>query len=541
MPSTVVRVAVALSGGVDSAVVALLLKRCAPQWRDVEALCSLKYPLSLSEIQKILEQHRSWSDVLQTPCETMRRSHYDLTAPVHYFPVFMKNWEDAAEVHGSRPSWCEAAQQDYNDATEIARSIGLLRNGEMMPLHNFSAHYVEKCFEPMLDAYARGATLNVDILCNSEVKFHVFLHTLLNSGKAHYIATGHYARTALFPCDDNDRGDKVQVIARPFSAGRDLNDQTVFLSRLSTLQASKALFPLGHVFERKTDVRAVATYFGLTPVCKKKTSTGICFVGEHYKRKSHDKNNSDNDNGKGNPGGGFSSFLEEYIDPNNVTLEQIVASGGKTTFVNAETGNEIDASKLLLFGRYTRSVLPAYSVTLGQLIRGKDHDGRSLRYYVQNKELFPLQESNGGKEEEEEEEEDGLRFLRTVWLVDRWDHPLLYKSVVELEDVVLSLHPRSLGQYTEEIRIDCLCCARHQEPLRQATLCFALCNVHESNDCIRVSCATVVFNAPVRALTAGQALVAYWPLRKKCDVDSAASLFVLASGWIAQSTENCGV
>ncbi|KAH9599998.1 hypothetical protein LSM04_007018 [Trypanosoma melophagium] len=529
MPSTAVRVAVALSGGVDSAVVALLLKRCASQWRDVEALCSLNNPLSLGELQKTLEQRRSWSDVLPTPSKMMIRGPHDLSASVHYVPVFMKNWEDAVEVRDGRRVWCEMAQQDYNDATEVARSIGLLSSGEMMPLHNYSARYVEKCFEPMLDAYARGATLNVDILCNSEVKFHALLNTLIDSDKAHYIATGHYARTALFQCDDNDRG-KVQVIARPFSAGRDLNDQTVFLSRLSTLQASKALFPLGHVFKEKADVRAVAAYFGLTAVCKKKTSTGICFVGEHYKRKSHNDGDVDNDK-KMHPGCGFSSFLEEYIAPNNITLERIVAGGSKTKFVNAETGNEVEASKLLLFGGSNTSVLPAYSVTLGQLIRGKDNSGRVLRYYVQNKELFPLQECDG------EKEGDCLRFLRTVWLVDRWDHPLLYKSVAELKDVALSLHPRSLGQHGEEIRLRCLCCARHQEPLRQATLCFALRDVHEANDCIRVSYATVVFDAPVRALTTGQALVAYWPLNT-CAVDGAASLFVLASGWITETTGN---
>ncbi|EKF37362.1 hypothetical protein MOQ_002232 [Trypanosoma cruzi marinkellei] len=506
MSCTAVRVAIALSGGVDSAVAALFLHRCVPHWGDVEALWRLERPLALCEVVKALEQHRPLSEVVALAPATGNR--HDPAAAVKYFPLFMKNWDDAFESDGAGRSWCEAAQQDYNDATDVARALGLLHSGEILPLHNYSACYVEKCFQPMLDAYARGATLNVDVLCNEEVKFLALLDALLTAGRAAYLATGHYARTVYFPLlsRENAAPTSLRVIARPFSARNDLNDQTVFLSRLSKRQTLRAIFPLGHVFERKSDVRAVAEHFGMRRISAKKTSTGLCFVGEHYKRAG----------GGGSCAGGFRSFLEEYMAPNCTALQKLTAAGQQTTFINAETGDVVEASGLALQRDDDDDdgvLLPAYSLTLGQLIRGKSEDGKMVRYYVQRKELFPFRENcNNG----DNEDDDGgqVRHLHTVWLVDRWDHPLLYGKVARIHDVKLSVHPQWLGNREGSVRLHCRCCARHQEPLRPALICFDWSDVREKNDCIRVATATVLFEEPVRALTPGQALVAYIPFEE---------------------------
>ncbi|EKF29448.1 hypothetical protein MOQ_006769 [Trypanosoma cruzi marinkellei] len=524
MSCTAVRVAIALSGGVDSAVAALFLHRCVPHWGDVEALWRLERPLALCEVVKALEQHRPLSEVVALAPATGNR--HDPAAAVKYFPLFMKNWDDAFESDGAGRSWCEAAQQDYNDATDVARALGLLHSGEILPLHNYSACYVEKCFQPMLDAYARGATLNVDVLCNEEVKFLALLDALLTAGRAAYLATGHYARTVYFPLlsRENAAPTSLRVIARPFSARNDLNDQTVFLSRLSKRQTLRAIFPLGHVFERKSDVRAVAEHFGMRRISAKKTSTGLCFVGEHYKRAG----------GGGSCAGGFRSFLEEYMAPNCTALQKLTAAGQQTTFINAETGDVVEASGLALQRDDDDDdgvLLPAYSLTLGQLIRGKSEDGKMVRYYVQRKELFPFRENcNNG----DNEDDDGgqVRHLHTVWLVDRWDHPLLYGKVARIHDVKLSVHPQWLGNREGSVRLHCRCCARHQEPLRPALICFDWSDVREKNDCIRVATATVLFEEPVRALTPGQALVAYISLSKE-GAEDAAGWFVVASGWIA--------
>ena len=124
------RVIVGLSGGVDSAVAALLLKQ---QGYQVEGL-------------------------------------------------FMDNWED-----GEDESYCTAAE-DFQDARQICEALEI-----PLHKVNFAAEYRERVFKHFLEGYAAGYTPNPDVLCNSEIKFKAFLEHAVRLGAAH-IATGHYAR-----------------------------------------------------------------------------------------------------------------------------------------------------------------------------------------------------------------------------------------------------------------------------------------------------------------------------------------------------------
>ncbi|MGH8292230.1 MAG: tRNA 2-thiouridine(34) synthase MnmA [Gammaproteobacteria bacterium] len=126
------RVVVGLSGGVDSAVAALLLKQ---QGHAVEGL-------------------------------------------------FMDNWED-----GEEQTYCSAAQ-DFQDARQVCDRLGIALHKV-----NFAADYRERVFRLFLDEYAAGRTPNPDVVCNREIKFKVFLDYALRLG-AESIATGHYARLA---------------------------------------------------------------------------------------------------------------------------------------------------------------------------------------------------------------------------------------------------------------------------------------------------------------------------------------------------------
>jgi tRNA-specific 2-thiouridylase len=96
--------------------------------------------------------------------------------------VFMKNWEDSFE-----PGYC-AAGEDLEDAREVCEALGI----PFHPV-NFSQAYWERVFTHFLDEYRLGRTPNPDILCNREIKFDVFLEYARTLG-ADYIATGHYAR-----------------------------------------------------------------------------------------------------------------------------------------------------------------------------------------------------------------------------------------------------------------------------------------------------------------------------------------------------------
>ena len=124
------RIVVGMSGGVDSSVAALLLKR---EGHDVVGL-------------------------------------------------FMKNWED-----DDTDEYC-STRQDLIDAAAAADAIGI-----DLEAVNFAAEYKDRVFAEFLREYRAGRTPNPDVLCNAEIKFKAFLDHALKLG-ASRIATGHYAR-----------------------------------------------------------------------------------------------------------------------------------------------------------------------------------------------------------------------------------------------------------------------------------------------------------------------------------------------------------
>ena len=128
------RVVVGLSGGVDSAVTAWLLKQ---QGHDVVG-------------------------------------------------IFMKNWEDDDDSE-----YC-SSNIDFVDAAAVADVIGI----EIEHV-NFAAEYKDRVFAEFLREYQAGRTPNPDVLCNAEIKFSAFLDHAMQLG-AKRIATGHYAQVREF-------------------------------------------------------------------------------------------------------------------------------------------------------------------------------------------------------------------------------------------------------------------------------------------------------------------------------------------------------
>ena len=220
--------------------------------------------------------------------------------------IFMKNWEDDDDSE-----YC-ASNIDFVDAAAVADVIGI----ELEHV-NFAADYKDRVFAEFLREYAAGRTPNPDVLCNAEIKFKAFLDHAMRLGAAK-IATGHYARVRRVPAntgvaggpdDESSAGaaDSARVRERDGRAlagpprggsrplggqersdagaatfellkGLDpLKDQSYFLHRLTQAQLSKTLFPIGEL--PKTEVRRIAAEIGL-PNARKKDSTGICFIGE---------------------------------------------------------------------------------------------------------------------------------------------------------------------------------------------------------------------------------------------------------------------
>ena len=195
--------------------------------------------------------------------------------------IFMKNWEDDDD---SDDGYC-SSNVDFVDAAAVADVIGI----EIEHV-NFAADYKDRVFAEFLREYEAGRTPNPDVLCNAEIKFKAFLDHALRLG-AEKIATGHYARVREVPALATDRppqGSSHSLEGQQRNDGATsrfellkgldpLKDQSYFLHRLNQAQLSKTLFPVGEL--PKTEVRRLAAEIGL-PNAKKKDSTGICFIGE---------------------------------------------------------------------------------------------------------------------------------------------------------------------------------------------------------------------------------------------------------------------
>lgn len=210
------KICVGLSGGVDSSVAALLLKR----------------------------------------------QGYDV------FAMFMQNWHDAdATLHGD----CEW-EEDRFVAELVARKIGI-------PFYfvDLSKEYRQRVVDYMFNEYSAGRTPNPDVLCNREIKFDAFLKAAQKLG-ANMVATGHYCRRAPL-MDAEGKQVVIDGLPQwRILEGVDPNkDQSYFLCQLTQEQLGKALFPIGNL--TKPEVREIAREADL-PSADKKDSQGICFVGK---------------------------------------------------------------------------------------------------------------------------------------------------------------------------------------------------------------------------------------------------------------------
>ena len=114
----------------------------------------------------------------------LKQAGYDVTC------CFMRNWDSALnnDTLGNNTLNNDICPQeeDYNDAKKVADKLGLelLRS-------DYIEEYWNYVFRNFIDEYERGRTPNPDILCNKYIKFDYFLNFAKNNG-FDMIATGHY-------------------------------------------------------------------------------------------------------------------------------------------------------------------------------------------------------------------------------------------------------------------------------------------------------------------------------------------------------------
>jgi len=114
--------------------------------------------------------------------------------------IFMKNWEDDDDSE-----YC-SSRQDFLDAASVADVIGI----EIEHV-NFAADYKDRVFSEFLREYQAGRTPNPDVLCNAEIKFKAFLDHAMRLG-AEKIATGHYARVRAVPDAGREGGERHELL-----------------------------------------------------------------------------------------------------------------------------------------------------------------------------------------------------------------------------------------------------------------------------------------------------------------------------------------
>jgi tRNA-uridine 2-sulfurtransferase len=112
----------------------------------------------------------------------LKRQGFDVTG------AYMKNWINEDGVVGDCP-WME----DIEDARKVADQMGI-----PFQVVNLMEDYRAKVVQYLLDGYERGLTPNPDIMCNREIKFGVFRSWAAEHGFP-AIATGHYARRRIAP------------------------------------------------------------------------------------------------------------------------------------------------------------------------------------------------------------------------------------------------------------------------------------------------------------------------------------------------------
>lgn len=235
------RVAVAMSGGVDSSVAAYLLQK---------------------------------------------QENYDVVG------LHMRNWEAADEDDDSHQQACD--EQDTHDAQAVCRALNI-------PLHHasFVAEYWTQVFEPFVQGIAQGRTPNPDVGCNAHVKFGAMKAYAQEKLGIEWIATGHYARlwnrtsTNIPSCVeeslDNDMMDWLSLWGSCplLLAGADrTKDQSYFLAGVNGQAFENVVFPLGDLYKKSDtnnnknlSVRDIAQEAQL-PTARKRESMGICMVGK---------------------------------------------------------------------------------------------------------------------------------------------------------------------------------------------------------------------------------------------------------------------
>jgi len=145
---------------------------------------------------------------------------------------------------------------------------------------NFEKEFKKRVVDSFLIGHKKGITPNPCVVCNKEIKFGLLMEKVLKLG-ADYLATGHYARSLLQRREREFSIFNFQFSKYKLFRGKDREkDQSYFLWQLNQGQLKHILFPVGNY--TKTQVRKIAKKFNL-PTFNIPESQEICFIQDRVK------------------------------------------------------------------------------------------------------------------------------------------------------------------------------------------------------------------------------------------------------------------
>uniref|UniRef100_A0A8D0ATJ2 Mitochondrial tRNA-specific 2-thiouridylase 1 n=1 Tax=Sander lucioperca TaxID=283035 RepID=A0A8D0ATJ2_SANLU len=201
----------------------------------------------------------------------LKRRGYSVTG------VFMKNW-DSLDERGV----C-TTEKDCEDAYRVCQTLDIPFHQV-----SYVKEYWHEVFSKLLKEYEKGRTPNPDILCNKHIKFNHFHKYAVNTLGADAMATGHYARTSqedeevfqqtptASPITLFRNRFEIRNPVRLYKGADLLKDQTFFLSQISQDALRQTMFPLAGL--TKEFVKKIAAEAGFHHVLKKKE----VYIHRHY-------------------------------------------------------------------------------------------------------------------------------------------------------------------------------------------------------------------------------------------------------------------
>jgi tRNA-uridine 2-sulfurtransferase len=183
--------------------------------------------------------------------------------------ITMKTWDYSSSGSSKKETGC-CNLDSFNDARMAA-----VQHGFSHYILDIREEFGDFVIDNFVEEYIAGRTPNPCVLCNTHIKWRALLKRA-DALDCDFIATGHYAKVRK---DDNaclpDRQGRF-VLSK---AVDDTKDQSYALWGLQQDLLSRTLLPLGTY--RKTQIKQMAVDYGYPELAKKSESYEICFVPDN--------------------------------------------------------------------------------------------------------------------------------------------------------------------------------------------------------------------------------------------------------------------